>query len=79
MTANDSSTLPHTSIRYYPVNGTFTVLFSDQVIGSASTQLRGYHLLNEYPYLCINATHFDPANLTQDEADTLLLTQIAAQ
>ena len=76
MTISDSSTLPLTAAQHGINSGIFTILFKGRVIGSAPTQLGGYQLANDHVYQLLGGNHLDPACLSQDEANALLVMQM---
>jgi hypothetical protein len=76
MTTTDSSTLAIQAAQHRADTSNFTILFKGQVIGSAPTQLRGYQLANDHIYRLLGGNHLDPACLSQDEANALLVMQM---
>jgi hypothetical protein len=76
MTANDFSTCPIQAAQHRADSSNFTILFKGQVIGSAPTQLRSYQLANDHVYHLLGSNYLDPACLSQDEANALLVMQM---
>jgi hypothetical protein len=76
MTTTDSSTLALQAAQHLADISNFTILFKGKVIGSAPTQLRGYQLANDHVYYLLGGNHLDPACLSQDEANALLVMQM---
>ena len=76
MTISDFSTLPRPAAQQRAKSTSFTVLFQGRPIGSAPTQLRAYQLANDHVYLLLGGNHLDPACLSQDEANALLIMQM---
>lgn len=76
MTNSDSSTLPLAVAQQRADSANFTILFQGQPIGSAPTQLRALQLANDHVYMLLGGNHLDPACLSQDEANALLIMQM---
>jgi hypothetical protein len=76
MTTSDSSTVRIQAAQHRADPSNFTLLFKGRVIGTAPTQLRGYQLANDHVYQLLGGNHLDPACLSQDEANALLVMQM---